>query len=305
MKTLTKEILNNVINENQITPEQANTVIQNIRDNIRTYVKTNNLKSLVLGVSGGLDSACIAALCQEKYTGVQLIGVSIPLNSTNAHKEQAEWVGKNLCTKFREFDGWEQPYFTRETIENNVYESIPIYEKIFQILEETDEITLDKNCENTFPKNILKGNLKARLRMMTLYDLARKNNGLVLSTDNYSEFLLGFWTIYGDQGDFGPIQNIWKGLELPTIARALEIREDIITQKPSDGLMVTEDNTDEAQLGASYPYVDAIMKTYFAANENWDLIKDDEVVINIVKRYETTHYKRSGCVNLTREEIGL
>lgn len=295
MKTLTKTILDKVINENQITKEQANDVIQNIRDNVRNYVKTNNLKSLILGVSGGLDSACIAALCQEQYTGVKLIGVSIPLNSTNAHKEQAEWVGDNFCTKFREFDGW-------EVLDEN---KKPLYETIFNVLEKTDEITLDKNCENTFPKNILKGNMKARLRMITLYDLARKNDGLVLSTDNYSEFLMSFFTINGDVGDLGPIQNIWKGLELPTIARALGVREDIITQKPSDGLMVTEDNTDEAQIGASYPYVDAIMKTYFAANENWDLIKDDEVVKNIVKRYETTHYKRNGCVNLTREEIGL
>ena len=295
MKTLTKTILDKVINENQITKEQANVVIKNIRDNVRCYVKTNNLKSLILGVSGGLDSACIAALCQEQYTGVKLIGVSIPLNSTNAHKEQAQWVGDNFCTKFREFDGW-------EVLDEN---KKPLYETIFNVLEKTDEITLDKNCENTFPKNILKGNLKARLRMITLYDLARKNDGLVLSTDNYSEFLMSFFTINGDVGDLGPIQNIWKGLELPTIARALGVREDIITQKPSDGLMVTEDNTDEAQIGASYPYVDAIMKTYFAANENWDLIKDDEVVKNIVKRYETTHFKRNGCVNLTREEIGL
>ncbi len=295
MKTLTKTILDQVINENQITKEQADVVIKNIRDNVRCYVKTNNLKSLILGVSGGLDSACIAALCQEKYTGVKLIGVSIPLNSTNAHKEQAQWVGDNFCTKFREFDGW-------EVLDEN---KKPLYETIFNVLEKTDEITLDKNCENTFPKNILKGNLKARLRMITLYDLARKNDGLVLSTDNYSEFLMSFFTINGDVGDLGPIQNIWKGLELPTIARALGVREDIITQKPSDGLMVTEDNTDEAQIGASYPYVDAIMKTYFAANENWDLIKDDEVVKNIVKRYETTHFKRNGCVNLTREEIGL
>ncbi len=295
MKTLTKTILDQVINENQITKEQADVVIKNIRDNVRCYVKTNNLKSLILGVSGGLDSACIAALCQEKYTGVKLIGVSIPLNSTNAHKEQAQWVGDNFCTKFREFDGW-------EVLDEN---KKPLHETIFNVLEKTDEITLDKNCENTFPKNILKGNLKARLRMITLYDLARKNDGLVLSTDNYSEFLMSFFTINGDVGDLGPIQNIWKGLELPTIARALGVREDIITQKPSDGLMVTEDNTDEAQIGASYPYVDAIMKTYFAANENWDLIKDDEVVKNIVKRYETTHFKRNGCVNLTREEIGL
>lgn len=297
MKMLTKEILNNVINENQITSEQANTVIQNIRDNIRTYVKTNNLQSLILGVSGGLDSACVAALCQEKYTGVPLIGISIPMNSTNDHREKAKWVGDNFCTSFDEFNGF------NELTDN---EAQTLFDVIFKSIEATNKIAEKAGFKvENFPINILKGNIKARLRMITLYDMARKTNGLVLSTDNYSEYLLGFWTICGDQGDLGPIQNIWKGLELPTIAKALGIREDIITQKPSDGLMVTEANTDEAQIGASYPYVDAIMKTYFETNENWNLIKDDQVVKNIVKRYETTHFKRIGTVNLTREEIGL
>lgn len=297
MKTLTKEILNNIINENQITSEQANTVIQNIRDNIRTYVKTNNLQSLILGVSGGLDSACVAALCQEKYTGVPLIGISIPMNSTNDHREKAKWVGDNFCTSFDEFNGF------NELTDN---EAQTLFDVIFKSIEATNKIAEKAGFKvENFPINILKGNIKARLRMITLYDMARKTNGLVLSTDNYSEYLLGFWTICGDQGDLGPIQNIWKGLELPTIAKALGIREDIITQKPSDGLMVTEANTDEAQIGASYPYVDAIMKTYFETNENWNLIKDDQVVKNIVKRYETTHFKRIGTVNLTREEIGL
>ena len=277
--------------------EKAIKVVENIRSLVKEYVKTNNLKSLVLGISGGLDSAVVAALCQEKYTGVPLIGISIPMSSTNAHKEQARWVGETFCTSFEEFTGWD----------NN---------GLFDILEQTDSIAAKAGYDVTqFPKAILQGNLKARLRMATLYDMARKTNGLVLSTDNMSEFQMGFWTICGDVGDYGPIQNVGKGFELPVIARALGVREDIITQPPSDGLMVTQDNTDEAQLGASYKEVDVIMNVYLnKLNGNYKsklfkLVGEDaetaKKVSNVVTRYENSAFKRNGTINLSREQIGL
>lgn len=277
--------------------EKAIKVVENIRSLVKEYVKTNNLKSLVLGISGGLDSAVVAALCQEKYTGVPLIGISIPMSSTNAHKEQARWVGETFCTSFEEFTGWD----------NN---------GLFDILEQTDSIAAKAGYDVTqFPKAILQGNLKARLRMATLYDMARKTNGLVLSTDNMSEFQMGFWTICGDVGDYGPIQNVGKGFELPVIARALGVREDIITQPPSDGLMVTQDNTDEAQLGASYKEVDVIMNVYLnKLNGNYKsklfkLVGEDaetaKKVSNVVTRYENSAFKRNGTINLSREQIGV
>ena len=284
---------------NTLTPTsgRATVVIANIRKQMREYVESNKIKSLVLGVSGGLDSACVAALCQEKYTGVPLIGISIPMSSTNAHKEQARWVGENYCTSFEEFNGWDK-------------------NGLFEILEKTDSIAANAGFDVTqFPKAILQGNLKARLRMITLYDMARKTNGLVLSTDNLSELQMGFWTICGDVGDYGPIQNVGKGFELPVIAAGLGVREDIINQPPSDGLMVTEDNTDEAQLGASYKEVDVIMGAYLdTLNGNYKsrlfkLVGEDteaaKKVANVITRYENSAFKRNGTINLSREQIGL
>lgn len=284
---------------NILTPTngRATVVIANIRKQVREYVESNKIKSLVLGVSGGLDSACVAALCQEKYTGVPLIGISIPMSSTNAHKEQARWVGENYCTSFEEFDGWDK-------------------NGLFEILEKTDGIAAKAGFDVTmFPKAILQGNLKARLRMITLYDMARKTNGLVLSTDNLSELQMGFWTICGDVGDYGPIQNVGKGFELPVIAAGLGVREDIITQPPSDGLMVTEDNTDEAQLGASYKEVDVIMSAYLDKlngaykSKLFKLVGEDaeaaKKVANVITRYENSAFKRNGTVNPSREVIGL
>ena len=278
------------------TITKTNEIINNIRIKIKKYVSDNNLKSLVVGISGGLDSAVIAAICQEKYTGVPLIGISIPLSSTNAHKEQAKWVGEQYCTSFKEFKNWEDHI-----------------DSIFNILESTDDIAFNAGFNSEmFPKNILKGNMKARLRMITVYDLARKTNGMVLSTDNLSEYLMGFWTINGDVGDYGPIQNIGKGFELPKIAEVLGVRQDIITQPPSDGLMVTEDNTDEAQLGANYQEVDVILFNELnivnipehMKIKYLDFINNDKVV-KIIKRYKDLGYKRIGTVNITRQEIGI
>lgn len=306
----------NLVNEvgALLTPgnERATAVVATIRKQVKEYVEANGIKSLVLGVSGGLDSACVAALCQEKYTGVPLIGISIPMSSTNAHKEQAQWVGENFCSVFEEFSGWDK-------------------NELFGVLEQTDSLAEKAGfVTQAFPKPLLQGNLKARLRMITLYDLARKTGGLVLSTDNLSEFQMGFWTICGDVGDFGPIQNVGKGFELPVIAAALGVREDIINQAPSDGLGVTTDNTDEAQLGATYKEVDTIMSIYLGtvrenSKNNVDNLKpasinaynaklfkvmaEDPVaakkITNVVVRYENATYKRNGTINLTREQIGI
>ena len=304
---------------NIITPEEEKSqeVINNIRKEIFQYVKDNNIQSLVVGVSGGLDSACVAALCQEKYIGVPLIGLSIPMSSSNEHKEQAKWVGENYCTAFEEFNDWDEEYF--EDGEAEAYDCST--NKLYQVINTvkmTDRIAKKAGFEvKNFPKKVLEGNIKARLRMITLYDLARKTNGMVLSTDNLSEFQMGFWTLNGDVGDYGPIQNIGKGFELPAIAKVLGVREDIISQPPSDGLMVTKDNTDEAQLGANYKEIDTIMAIY---NNTLPIPKEDKFyfqkhflalqmeekkILRIIKRYKQMAYKRNGVVNLTREQIGI
>lgn len=293
--------------------ETAKATIDAIRAKVKKYVSDSGLKSLVIGVSGGLDSSVVAALCQEKYTGVPLIGISIPLNSSDEHKEQAQWVGKEYCSVFEEFDGWEESFY-----KNDNYEKQILNEDIFKTLEKTDKIVQKVGFNvDSETKKVLKGNMKARLRMITLYDLARKTGGMVMSTDNLSEYFAGFWTICGDVGDYGPIQNVGKGFELQVIARELGIREDIITQKPSDGLMVTEDNTDEAQLGGSYQEFDAVLFSYLGFISDKNLNADFEALINdlenpdrkralgFIKRYESTKFKRTGTTNLSRSEIGL
>lgn len=288
-------------NEFKPNVEQATGLIAIIRNEIRSYIQENNIKSLVIGVSGGLDSAVVAALCQEKYTGVPLIGLHIPLATADKHSEQADWVGKEYCNR---------------------------YDSVCWLDEEIDGIATnillanEKIANDIDHRNVRQGNIKARMRMITLYDMARLNDGIVLSTDNYSEFLAGFWTLHGDVGDFAPIQYIYKGLELPVIAEVLGVREDIITQSPSDGLSVTEENTDEAQLGCDYETFDTIMimtdmdsmtlirdeydntGDYFGELDNlFNNVKHQSIVQNVIKRHEGTHFKRNGCPEIVRRQL--
>ena len=303
------------------TPQKSKEIIFKVRKEIKEYVKSNRLQSLVVGISGGLDSSVIAALCQKEFTGVPLIGISIPMSSSNAHKEQAQWVGDNYCDAFQEFKGWDEDW--QETGEGGACGvTTNMLSEVLATVKQTDEIAKQAGFEvDEVTENVLQGNIKARLRMITLYNMARVCNGLVLSTDNLSEFNCSFFTRHGDEGDLGPIQNIGKGFELPAIAEALGVRADIISQPPSDGLMVTEDDTDEAQLGANYKEVDTILGIYLETmsipeeiksqlkTKLFNLVETDiegaKKVAKVIARYETFGYKRRGVVNLTREQIGL
>ena len=298
-----KRLVEEVEPKYSLSDEQAEDIVGRMRRFVSDYVYKNKLKSLVVGVSGGLDSAVIAALCQEKYIGVPLIGLHIPLSTTDKHSEQAGWVGANYCSAYDSVHWLDDEVvdFMGKMLGNN-------------------EKAVDKLTGfNHSHRDIRQGNIKARLRMMTLYDMARLKDGLVLSTDNYSEYLAGFWTLHGDVGDLAPIQYVFKGFELPTIARVLGVREDIITQAPSDGLGVTEENTDEAQLGCDYKTFDAIMVMErmelalaqndvmysFEAIKIFDALKnsdcaDGRVLKGVINRYEGTHFKREGCPEMGR-----
>lgn len=164
--------------------------VNNIRGELKKYLQKTNLKSLVIGISGGIDSCLCAALarpvCDE--LGIALIGRSLPIK-TNEEDElfRARETGEAFCTNFKE-------------------------DRILEVYYDRMSSELNQQIDNQEMKKwkISNGNMKARLRMTYLYNLASMNNGMVLSTDNYTEYLLGFWTLHGDVGDFGMIQSLWK-----------------------------------------------------------------------------------------------
>lgn len=173
-------------------------------DKTAEYVTSNNLKVMVLGISGGIDSTVVAAICHEvsKKTGIPLIGRSLPIKNKSDEFDVSKLVGEAFCDEFKVFNL------------SSSYKSV-----LFDLCADAGLI---KDCkgydwywvsdleELTGRTPIANGNLQARCRMKHLYDIASIRKGLVMSTDNQTEYQLGFWTIHGDVGDFDPIQDLWK-----------------------------------------------------------------------------------------------
>lgn len=248
-----------------------------IRKETGDYIRHYRLSSLVLGISGGIDSALCAVLLKpvcEQYR-IPLIGRSITIE-TNKQDEivRSLAVGELFCHDFRHMD------ITDTFIVNR------------QNLTALDESTLSK---------LRQGNMKARMRMMILYDLAQLNKGIVISTDNYTEYLTGFWTLHGDVGDFAPIINLWK-TEVYHLSQFLlqectdpqkEALRACIDAIPVDGLGIS--SCDCEQLGVdNYYEADHIFQEYFA-NKNETLETHP-----LIQRFIGSAYKRKNPVLIRR-----
>lgn len=252
-------------------------------DKTAEYVTSNNLKAMVLGISGGIDSTVVAAICHEvsKKTGIPLIGRSLPIKNKSDEFATSVHVGEAFCNEF------------------NVYRLERSYRAaLFDACADAGDVNmansyyLDELEEMPSRTPIANGNLQARCRMMYLYDIASRHKGLVMSTDNQTEYQLGFWTIHGDVGDFDPIQDLWK-TEVYGLAnylrdryksKALEALHNDYKETcdkyramsyavyssckliPTDGLGIS--NSDLEQIGAkSYDEVDDILSRYIPFKE--------------------------------------
>ena len=262
--------------------------VANIRSALKRYITDNNVKALVLGISGGADSTLTSILARSVCDELEipLIGASITIHSNKSDEQaRARGVGRTFCTHFSEVG------FSNE----------------FEVLDEAINRNTVKEVTDEDPTrtSIRRGNVKARMRMIYLYNIANAHNGIVLSTDNYTELLLGFWTLHGDVGDFGMIQNLWKTevYEMLEYFRDNSIYDptvidDVINADATDGLGIT--NTDLDQLlpgweGSSrdgYAEVDTHLKS-----------PADYPDSPAVLRMERTHFKRENPYNLSRESI--
>ena len=213
-----------------------------IKDWILDYVNSMPTKasSLVIGISGGIDSSVSSTL--SAMTGLKTIAISMPIKQkTNQHDlslKHQEWLKKN----FKNVSG-----FTIEL--DNLFNSF--------------EKTLSKfNNEHGM------ANSRARLRMSTLYQVAAANNGIVVGTGNKVEdFGVGFYTKYGDGGvDISPIADCNK-TEVWELGKELNILKEIIEAPPTDGLW-DDGRTDEGQLGLSYKELEEAMDNEKSINRD-------------------------------------
>jgi len=263
------------------------------------YIKDNGIKSLVLGISGGIDSTLVALIARDvcDETGIKLIGRNIPIKP------------KMFCES-EAIIGWESNY-TAISLGKDLCDDFEVTDLSpeFNILWET--IKDPEPHETLTDYKIRRGNVMARMRMICLYDLAQKNRGMVLSTDNLTEYFLGFWTLHGDVGDYGMVQQLWKTevykmtewlyeTKYKSLCVGVDIM-DSIGRNPTDGLGIS--NGDLEQLEAdSYEEVDNILKEY---------LKIDNPIYNgerchqlsVIRRHLRSRHKRLNPINIEREKI--
>ena len=300
----------------RLSIEQAHETIKNIRRVIGQYFKENGLSYAIFGKSEGLDSSVIAGLLSN-LEGVKPIGVIMPCESDPEAERIAELVLEHFHIPSIRVELTKEYHF----LTGCLYSSDGLYGQLAGILKHYNDSRLLK----TLPHRKLRatGNIKARLRMITLYHIAQLTEGIVISTDNLSELWMGFWTLNGDVGDLAPIQHIWKGLEEYTIAEALGVPEESLNAIPTDGLDIVPGGSDEDQLGLPYSDLDRVIATLlqnkFNGTENWE---DDKVtslsnslshklgydpakITHVARQMVSTHYKRNWPRVITRYEIGL
>ena len=204
----------------------AGTIVRQIRNYVGDH-------KIVLGLSGGIDSAVVAALCCEVVRPDNIIAVHLPYGLTDT---QDHAMITELC------------------------ESLGIDWHNINILPAVDAVISEARAACPMPSTGTIGNIKARQRMVIQYAIANSNNALVVGTGNKTEEYLGYCTKYGDHGvDFWPIGDLYKH-EVVEMAKDLGIPESIISRPPSAGLW--ENQTDEGELGLTYTQLDAIVGAY-------------------------------------------
>jgi NAD+ synthase len=205
-----------------------------IKDNLVSWlqseVKNAGLKGAVVGLSGGIDSAVTARLCQMAFEE-EVLTVIMPCHSRSQDREDALKVANK---------------FGMEVVENDLSE---IYDHFLANLKES----------GIEAGRLAAANIKPRLRMTALYYYAQAKNYLVVGTDNWSELKIGYFTKHGDGGiDLAPLGSLVKH-EVKELAKVLEIPAEIIEKKPSAGLW--EGQTDESEMGFSYQELDQYILT--------------------------------------------
>lgn len=268
---------------NTLQLEQMSLVAKNIRFQLENYLKEYKITALVIGQSGGIDSALCSALAAPitQKLGIPLIGRSITIETNKQDEiDRGALIGHAFCSDFKDVN------------------LTHLYTQVQASCEFEDPVhlMLDK---------LRMGNIKARMRMVYLYDLAQKQGGIVLSTDNYTEYLLGYWTLHGDVGDYGMIQSLWKN-EVYTLAKYL-IKNELKTEQekqalqacveatPTDGLGITDNDLQQIQAD-SYDEVDAILIDYLKGAK-------DRQNHPVIQRHLKSSYKRSNPYNLSRTDL--
>lgn len=229
-------------------------VTEQITDWIRRWFRTNaSMKNAVIGISGGIDSAVVAALCRKALGKDRIIAVLMP----NIYQDDYD-IAAMVAHRMTDY----------------VYE-INIGRAYTDILMQMADFRLQASDQTRY-------NLPARLRMATLYAIAQSTNGMVANTCNLSESYVGYDTLFGDQcGSFAPIANLTK-TEVRAIAEYLYLPREVIKKDPSDGLC---GRTDEESFGFTYQELDSYLR-------NGGVGVSANTIAEIERMHKASEYKR-------------
>ena len=230
---------------------------------IRTELGQAGFEKLILGLSGGLDSAVAAYLGAEAVGARNLLAVIVPYRESRPDSiEDARALAETLGLDYRLID------------------ITPMIDAYFQI-----RPTEDRNR---------RGNKMARERMTILYDISAEVGGLVMGTSNKSEILMGYGTLYGDLAcAINPLGNLYK-TQVIQLAKHLGINAKIIDKPPSADLWPGQ--TDEAEMGIDYASLDLLLLTLVDRGlepANLDLLGfKDDLIAGIRSRIRKNEFKR-------------
>jgi len=266
--------INHILNRMNINTDLARKILSGF---IRDEIAKSGMSKCVMGLSGGIDSALSAYLSVDALGAENVLVVRMPYKSSSeASLTDAEKIIDDLGL----------PSLT-----------IPITDMVDPLI-------------NRFPEmsNLRKGNIMARMRMITLYDQSVAWGGLVMGTSNKTEFLLGYSTIYGDSGvALHPIADLYK-YQVRQLSRALGVPDSVIDKAPSADLW--EGQTDEQELGFTYDDADQVL--YLIVDERYTVDEvveegfDRDFVVKIWERVKANHYKRTmpNIAKVSKRTIG-
>ena len=234
-----------------------------IQDWIKSYVNENGISTLIVGVSGGIDSAVVSTLCAE--TGIPTIVVGMPINSSPENTKLSDLQISLLTAKY-------------DNVEGYYIDLSPLFESFKS----------HKAFDKRFNSELGFANTKSRLRMVSLYQIAASVGGIVVGTGNKVEdFGVGFYTKYGDGGvDISPIADLYKS-EVRELGKLLGIPQDIINAEPTDGLW--EDNRiDETQIGSTYDELEWAMEYGMDKwSEQLELTGKERIILTTYANFNT------------------
>jgi NAD+ synthase len=217
---------------NDLLTIDAEEEVKKITIFLRDKFKEQDIEKAVIGISGGIDSAISLALLCKALPAEKILAYSLPY--------------------FEKIDPDIEKLISFLNIPKSQFNVIPIKEMVDNLIKELDIPESDL---------VRKGNVMARVRMITLFDLAKKENAMVVGTENRSEHFLGYFTRFGDSAsDIEPIRHLYK-TQVYELAKFLQLPEEFIDKLPSANLWGGQ--TDEEEIGFTYEQMDPVLFLYF------------------------------------------